>query len=50
MQVEPLVSVQEYLATVYEHDCDYVDGVLEERDLGEQGHSSITVDIAELGE
>jgi hypothetical protein len=29
------VRVEEYLPTVYEHDCDYVDGVIEERDLGE---------------
>ena len=28
------VSVEEYLSTVYEHDCEYVDGVVEERDLG----------------
>ena len=40
MQVETtLVSVQEYLSSDYEPDCDYVDGVLEERNLGEQDHS-----------
>ena len=33
------VSVEEYLATVFEHDCEYVDGVIEERDLGEFEHS-----------
>lgn len=33
------VSVEEYLSTVYEHDCEYVDGVIEERDLGEFEHS-----------
>jgi len=33
------VSVEEYLSTVYEHDCEYVGGVIEERDLGEFEHS-----------
>ncbi len=34
-----LVSEEEYLATSYEPDCDYDDGVLLERNLGEQPHS-----------
>ena len=34
-----LVSVQEYLTSVYQPDCDYVDGQLEERNLGELDHS-----------
>jgi Uma2 family endonuclease len=34
-----LVSEQEYLTTVYEPDCEYEDGVLIERNLGEQEHS-----------
>jgi Uma2 family endonuclease len=33
------VSVEEYLTTVFEHDCEFVDGVLEERDMGEFEHS-----------
>jgi Uma2 family endonuclease len=33
------ISVEEYLSTVYEHDCEYVDGVIEERDLGEFEHA-----------
>jgi Uma2 family endonuclease len=33
------VSVEEYLSTVYEHDCEYVDGVIEERALGEFEHA-----------
>ena len=33
------ISVEEYLSTVYEHDCEYVDGVIEERDLGAFEHS-----------
>jgi Uma2 family endonuclease len=33
------VSVEKYLSTVYEHDCEFVDGVIEERDLGEFEHA-----------
>ncbi len=32
------VSVEEYLHTVYEPDMDYVDGILEDRNLGEMDH------------
>jgi Uma2 family endonuclease len=35
------ISVEEYLHTVYRPDCDYVDGVVEERNLGERDHSWI---------
>lgn len=35
------VSVEEYLSTVFEHDCEYVDGVIEERDLGEFEHAFV---------
>jgi Uma2 family endonuclease len=34
-----LVSEQEYLTTSYEPDCEYDDGVLVERNVGEQPHS-----------
>src|SRR5271154_214761 len=33
------VSVAEYLATSYRPDCDYVDGVVEGRSLGEKEHA-----------
>jgi Uma2 family endonuclease len=33
------VGVEEYLSAVYEHDCEYVDGIIEERDLGEFEHA-----------
>jgi Uma2 family endonuclease len=33
------ISVEEYLSTVYEHDCEFVDGALEERGLGEFEHA-----------
>lgn len=32
------VSIEEYLHSVYEPDMDYVDGVLEDRNLGEMDH------------
>jgi Uma2 family endonuclease len=34
-----MVSVEEYLHTSYRPDCDYVDGELLERNLGEKDHS-----------
>jgi Uma2 family endonuclease len=36
-----LISVEEYLATSYRPDCDYVDGHIEERNLGEFDHSRL---------
>ena len=33
------VSLEEYLRTEYEPDCDYVDGVLEDRNAGKKRHS-----------
>jgi Uma2 family endonuclease len=36
-----LIPVQEYLSTVYRPDCDYIDGHIEERNLGELGHSAL---------
>jgi len=35
------ISVSEYLHTSYRPDCDYVDGVVEERNLGEFDHASV---------
>ena len=35
----PYISVEEYLHTSYRPDCDYVDGEVEERNLGEIEHS-----------
>ena len=35
------VSLNEYLRTDYEPDCDYVDGELEERNVGEKEHSAV---------
>jgi Uma2 family endonuclease len=39
MGVARAVSVKEYLSTSYEPDCDYVDGELEDRNVGEKPHS-----------
>lgn len=37
----PLVTVEEYLHTVYEPECDYVDGRLEDRNVGEYDHGAL---------
>src|SRR5262245_30832770 len=37
--MKTLVSVEEYLRTVYEPDCDYVDGEVLDRNVGERDHS-----------
>ncbi len=37
----PFISVEEYLHSVYRPDVDYVDGVLEERSLGEMYHGAL---------
>lgn len=39
MAVGTQVSVEEYLHTSYRPDCDYVDGEVQERNLGEKDHS-----------
>jgi Uma2 family endonuclease len=41
-----LISVAEYLSQTYEPDCDYIDGHLEERNLGEVDHSWLQMRIA----
>src|SRR5580700_274643 len=41
-----LISVEEYLATSYRPDCDYVDGQVEERNLGEFDHSRLQTAVA----
>jgi Uma2 family endonuclease len=41
MSSRTLISVEEYLASSYRPDCDYVDGHIEERNLGERTHSRI---------
>ena len=41
MSTRALISVEEYLASSYRPDCDYVDGHIEERNVGERTHSRI---------
>jgi len=41
MTTRTLIPVEEYLSTVYRPDCDYVDGEVLERNLGERDHSYI---------
>jgi Uma2 family endonuclease len=46
MGTRTLVPVEEYLSTDYEPDCDYVDGELIDRNVGEKGHSKTQMRIA----
>src|SRR5271170_3244253 len=41
MSTAALVSLQEYLTTTYRPDCDYVDGVLVGRNVGQKDHSKL---------
>jgi Uma2 family endonuclease len=41
MKTAALVPVEEYLRTTYDPDCDYVDGEVLERNLGELEHSDL---------
>jgi Uma2 family endonuclease len=40
-----LVSINEYLSTSYDPDCDYVDGVIEQRNLGKNDHADLQTSI-----
>ena len=41
----PFVPLEEYLNTSYEPDCDYVDGVLEDRNAGQSKHSKTQTEL-----
>lgn len=43
-----VVPVSEYLSQTYEPDCDYVDGELEERNVGEELHSEVQNNLARI--
>jgi hypothetical protein len=45
MPIATGVSLEEYLHTKYEPDCDYVDGVLEDRNAGYFKHSCALTDL-----
>jgi Uma2 family endonuclease len=45
-QVSPaLISIEEYLHTSYHPDCDFVDGVVEERNVGDLKHSLLQGEV-----
>jgi Uma2 family endonuclease len=44
--VNALLTLEEYLHTVYHPDCDFVDGHLEERNLGETAHGLLQVELS----
>ena len=46
MPARTLVPVEEYLHTSYDPDCDYVDGEVVERNVGEWDHSELQTAIA----
>ena len=46
MSTRTLISVEEYLASSYRPDCDYVDGHIVERNLGERVHGRIQLRVA----
>jgi Uma2 family endonuclease len=48
MGTRTLVPVEEYLATAYEPDCDYVDGELIDRNAGEKDHSKVQTRLTAL--
>jgi Uma2 family endonuclease len=45
MATSTLVPVEEYLSTVYRPDRDFVDGVIEERNLGEYDHGKLQAEL-----
>jgi Uma2 family endonuclease len=46
MKAVTLVPLEEYLRTTYEPDCDYVDGEVLERNVGERDHSKLQIELA----
>jgi Uma2 family endonuclease len=45
MATRTLIPVEEYLANVYRPDCDYVDGEVLERNLGEKDHGRLQLKL-----
>ena len=45
MSTAALVGLQDYLTTTYRPDCDYVDGVLEDRNVGQKDHSKLQGEV-----
>jgi Uma2 family endonuclease len=45
MSTGTAVSLEQYLAHVYEPDCDFVDGEIEERNVGERTHAQLQLKV-----
>ena len=45
---DELISVREYVRTSFSPDCEYVDGRIEERNVGEKGHSILQMFLGAL--
>jgi Uma2 family endonuclease len=43
---QTLISVEEYLSTSYRPDCDYIDGKVLERNMGEKPHARLQIFFA----
>ena len=43
----PFLTAEQYLKTVYRPDVDYVDGYIEERNLGEFDHGTLVLNLAQ---
>ncbi|HEY5329916.1 MAG TPA: Uma2 family endonuclease [Acidobacteriaceae bacterium] len=48
MATAALIPVGEYLDTTYSPDCDYIDGELKERNVGEEAHAEIQAILARV--
>jgi Uma2 family endonuclease len=48
MATSSLIPVSEYLSTTYEPDCDYIEGELQERNVGERPHSFVQLILAAM--
>jgi hypothetical protein len=48
MDATTLVSVEEYLSSVYDPDPDYVDGELEDRNPREKDHAKLQLKMVRL--
>lgn len=46
MATQALVPVEEYLSTMYHPDCDYVDGEVLERNMGDREHAKLQTAFA----
>ena len=48
MAIGTLISVEEYLSTVYEPECEYVEGEVVDRNVGELDHSALQMMVAAI--